>query len=288
MAVMTRPARLDFSSDEPQAARSVIRKLLSDQPEAARKVYAALAHKVWTLLIERRLDGEVRDWHAVLQAVKAFVAAQDKAMSERMVVLSDLLRESINLAETSPARELAQRPHAASILAILRGAGDYVPRRRLLAELGIGSSHLSNVLTQLVGHSIIERRGKGKEAEFCLTAHGREIMGCPEPEGEWTAGRVAELLRAGIVTPYPETTLTDAWSSTAASADMVALVGTGNYLRALWHSEPWMGNVVLRPTPHRHAIGEPDDAKVAFDRWCHVTRPASHTLMAAPDNCTHD
>lgn len=176
MVALVRSRRLDLSENAPDEARVLIKEALQQEPTATRKIYAALAHKVWSLLIERRLDDEIRDWHGLLQTVRANIRPSDDAAAERVTALSDLLRESISLAETSPAREVAQRPRARAILDYLARHRDFVPRRRMMKELEIGTSHLSNILTQLVALGLIERREAGKEASFALTTLGREII----------------------------------------------------------------------------------------------------------------
>ena len=177
MAAVTRSQALDFGAELPDSARSAIRALLDTEPKGTRKVYAALARKVWSLLVERRFDDEIRDWHDLLHSVKAHIRGSDGAAAERLAALADLLRESISLAETSPAREVASRPRARLILEILKDARCFVARRALQDALAIGSSHLSNVLTQLVAHDLVDRRDKGKEAEFRITALGRQLIG---------------------------------------------------------------------------------------------------------------
>lgn len=176
MAALVRTKSLDLGDALPDAARGAIRQLLADDPRASRRVYAALARKIWSLLIERRFDPEIRDWHSLLNAVKAKVRSDDAAAAERITALADLLHESINLAEISPAREMAERPRARAVLEQLAQGSGFVRRRVLLQSLGIGSSNLTNVLTQLAAHSLVERRGNGKEAEFRLTRLGRELI----------------------------------------------------------------------------------------------------------------
>lgn len=176
MAEQQRIRRADFAGLVPEEARAAIADILAIEPGATRKVYAGLAHKVWTLLIERRLDGEVRDWHGLLLAVRGAIRASDDAGAERLTALADLLRESLSLAETSPLREIAARPHARRILDRLAAEDGFLARQALLTELGLGTSHLSNVLMPLVAHGLIDRRDRGKHAEFALTALGREIL----------------------------------------------------------------------------------------------------------------
>lgn len=204
MVALVRTPSLDLGDALPEAARLAIRQLLADDPRAARRVYAALARKIWTLLIERRFDPEIRDWHSLLNAVKAKVRSGDMAAAERITALADLLHESINFAEISPAREMAERPRSRAVLEALAKDKGFIRRRALLKTLGIGSSNLSNVLTHLAAHSLVERRENGKEAEFRLTRLGRELSGgsgdaanllAPLPEMHW-GDHISELFRA--------------------------------------------------------------------------------------------
>ncbi|MEG8021339.1 hypothetical protein [Sphingomonas aerolata] len=172
MVALVRSRPLDFGAALPEAAREAIRGLLATDPRATRRVYSALARKVWSLLVERRFDAEIRDWHALLHGVKVHIRSSDAVAAERLTALADLLRESISLAETSPAREVATRPRARRILELLQKNDSFVPRRVLMEMLGLKSSHLSNIVTQLVVHGLINRRENGKEAEFRITPLG--------------------------------------------------------------------------------------------------------------------
>src|SRR4051794_1040598 len=131
MAEKTRIRRADFAGRAPDEARAAIAEILASEPTATRKIYAGLAHKVWSLLIERRLDGEVRDWHGLLLGVRGTIRASDDAAAERLTALADLLRESLSLAETSPLREVARRPHAWRILGRLADTDGFLPRQTL-------------------------------------------------------------------------------------------------------------------------------------------------------------
>lgn len=203
MVALTRASSPDFADELPSAARAAIVELLQRDPKASRKVYVALARKVWSLLVERRLDAEIREWHVLLQHTKAFVRADDNAAAERMSALADLLHHSISLAETSPARSYAERPRARRILDLLQEKGDFLARRVLLDEVGIRGSHLSNILSELVTHGLIERRGVGKEAQFKLTPHGWQLLSgadtiSPSPLPATEPERLAERMREPI------------------------------------------------------------------------------------------
>ena len=82
-----------------------------------------------------------------------------------------------------------------------------MPRRRLLETLGMRSANLSNVLTQLLAHSLIDRRDKGKEAEFRLTRLGRQMIESEEASAPKSVpqplsldvDRLAKLLSTGVL-----------------------------------------------------------------------------------------
>lgn len=220
MAAVTRTRSLNFAADLPDEARQAIETLLGQDPGAGRKIYAALAHKVWSLLVERRLDAEIRDWHDLLHGVRARLRESDTAAAERLTALADLLRESISLAQSSPASAVANRPRARGVLDLLDTARGFVPRRRLLEDLALGGSNLSNVLTQLSAHALIERRVRGKEAEYRITPLGRQLIGADgvredrmeaaEPAARALAARVQsidpeQLRRPSVDQPAVET-----------------------------------------------------------------------------------
>jgi predicted transcriptional regulator len=180
---------LDLGDMAPAAARSAIRDTLAADASATRRVYAALARKVWTLLVERRFDPEIRDWLVLLNNVRTAIRNDDPSAAERVTALADLMGESVSFAELSPAAAVAERPRARTILERLAKARGYLKRRELLQDLAIGSSHLSNVLTQLQAHDLVRRRGKGKEAEFEITQFGRKLV-----EGAGPAAGVPAML----------------------------------------------------------------------------------------------
>lgn len=182
MAALVDTGSLDLAGESPGKAREAIKALLAAEPGAGRKVYAALAHKVWSLLVERNFDAELRDWHHLVLRAQTRVRGEDSVAAERMTVLADFLSESISFAESSPVHEMARRPQAWRILSHLASFGGFVARRDLLDALGLKSSHLSNVLTQLLAHGLVERQGRGREAEYAITALGRKAIGAELPE----------------------------------------------------------------------------------------------------------
>ena len=252
MAAIKQTAALDLAAHDAGEARDAIRAELSVNPSNSRKVYAALAYKVWCLLVERRFDEEIRDWHDLIHGVKAYVRKSDAAAAERLSALGDLLRESISLAETSPAREVAQRPRANQILRALAKSRNFVARRALLDQLDIGSSHLSNVLTQLLAHALVDRREDGKEAKYRITNLGRQLIGADvirEEEAnlsdryEGLAARVqqADLTLSGrrqqTLSTIPETVME------TVSEELKELMTSRSHSAAGWE-------MIIKPTGH--------------------------------------
>lgn len=175
MASPVRMRRLDLAVETPDGARIAIRNLLEAEPAGTRKVYAALAHKVWSLIVERRFDAEIRDWHGLLENVRAFIRSRDDAGAERITALADLIRESISFADANPVPDIAKRPVARSILDLLIKQEEPILRMDLMAALGIKTTHLSNILTQLAAHGLIDRIERGKHVEVALTPLGRRV-----------------------------------------------------------------------------------------------------------------
>lgn len=221
MAAPVQTKRIDFGGAAAEEARAEIKAILAREPEASGKVYAALAHKVWTLLIERRLDSDVRNWHVLLQGVRAALRRRDERLAERVAALADLVRESVGLAERSPVDDIARRPHARRILELLAGVDDFMARHRLSEALKIGNSHLSNILVQLIGVGLIERRDRGKEAEFALTARGRELT-APLRDGPDASVKIATQLMRTNVDPVDYAAMIDIGRQAAAEVKNAA------------------------------------------------------------------
>lgn len=200
MAALT-TRRFDFAASTPSEARSQINGALKSDVNSAGKIYSALAHRVWATVLERRQDSEVRDWHRLLQNIRSFVKASDLEMSGRFAALADILREQVYFAEISPAKALARRPQAHRILSILKESEGYVPRRKLREHTKLGESHLSNILTSLTGSGLVDRRGAGKEAEFCLTTLGAEIVGKSVDADNSLQSVISELKRLNLSDP---------------------------------------------------------------------------------------
>lgn len=97
---LQRNRRLDFHGADAETARLEIKEALVKEPTGTRKLYAALAHKTWVLIIQNAPSGELRDWHCLMMACKAFIRECDPEAAERISALADLLRESISSWET--------------------------------------------------------------------------------------------------------------------------------------------------------------------------------------------
>lgn len=251
MVALTQSRRLEFGGIDPESAREEIKRTLTADPKATRRVYAAFARKVWTMLIERRLDDELRDWHSLADAVGNFIRPEDEGGAERMAALGDLLRESISLAESSPAIAVARRPHARRLLALLEKETSYVPRRQLLARLGIKTAHLSNILAQLGAHNLVERREDGKQASFRLTARGREILGAAT-DAPHSPEALLERVREVEKSLGPR---------------FLGHAYDGQIKKSIFSNIYWVGHASLHAAPQdEHHLDLLDACRVSFDR----------------------
>lgn len=93
---LQRNRRLDFHGVDAETARLEIKEALEREPSGTDKLYAALAHKTWVLIIQNAPENELRDWHCLMTSCKAFVRETDPDVSQRIQALAALLRESIS------------------------------------------------------------------------------------------------------------------------------------------------------------------------------------------------
>ena len=88
--------RVSFHGKGAESSRKEIKSILEHDPQASSKIYAALAHKTWILIIQNAPEGELRDWNHLILGVSAFTRSYDEPSANRMMALSGLLRESIS------------------------------------------------------------------------------------------------------------------------------------------------------------------------------------------------
>ncbi len=171
-----------------------------------RSTYAALCRWTWRAMIERRLDDGVKSWHRLLLDVAGRIAAQADsgpsasgqsrlgraAAAERVRALADLVRLSVDAAETSTLKDFTARAHVSAILRLLaRNAGAPIEREEIKRELGLRDANLSRVLTLLAANGLVERVARGKNAAFRATRYGAALV-----------ETIAEGIKAAPVKPH--------------------------------------------------------------------------------------
>lgn len=167
---------------EPTAARKVIAAALERDDEGSVSiVYDALRTLVWRLLIERRLDADLRGWFNLLKQARGAFTHKGYPGAERFGVLAELVSESIGFAEANQLDTLLRRAHVREVLVVLRQiaatrSDPVVPRAELLRRTGLRDANLSRILRTLIMHGLVERRADGRRAGFELTEAGRSAI----------------------------------------------------------------------------------------------------------------
>lgn len=169
-----------------------------DSPAGVRDAYSALCRWTWRVMIENRLDGELRSWHRLVLDVAGKLAGAPPShdpysrtrlqldpagAAERLKALGDLIRLSIEAAAASVPADLGRRAHVLEILRFLsERPGDYVEREAIRKATGLGEANLSRVLTLMVANGLVERLPRGKVASFRATRQGLAMIEASKPK----------------------------------------------------------------------------------------------------------
>jgi DNA-binding MarR family transcriptional regulator len=199
-------------------ARTTLAAMLRDADESvANAVYTALRAWVWKTLDGRRRDSELREWYALLESVEVRLGTRFPQHAHRIQVLSQLIDESIAVAESISAEQVLERDHVRTILRILATApGGTVERAAIGVQLGLKQANLTRVLTLMALAGLIERKPEGRTALFRLTASGAATAAKlpaalpPDirrpwtmPQGEWADLIKRMLPETQAVAPQP-------------------------------------------------------------------------------------
>ena len=193
-------------------------------------VYAALCRWTWRIMLERRLDDELRSWHRLLLDAAGHMVGQAKvrppakgrvrldpvAASERIRALADLVRMSVEAAAASVLRDFTARAHVVQILQLLASHdGPHLDRDQIKAELGLRDANLSRVLTLLAANGLVERIPRGRVAAFRVTQRGLALI----PTG---GGRERFVAKASLLPKLPKSVHEDVKASFFAPLNIVS------------------------------------------------------------------
>ena len=158
----------------PQQARSALGAAMTElTPEIAQRIYSVLRAWVWKAVDGRRRDGELRDWFDVLRRTRAQLEGDYVLQAERLRVLHDLVRDSIDAADVLSPEEVMKRSHVRNILKLLSSdLTEQVDRALIGAKLGLKQANLTRVLNMMSSAGLIERATYGKQALYQLTPLG--------------------------------------------------------------------------------------------------------------------
>jgi len=176
---------------EPDVARKVIRHAIDD-PSGFRHVHAALTRWTWRILIERRLDVDLRSWHRLLLDTAASIQNRTigtdptdrpnhrhdpKQAADRIRELADLIRLSIQAAEASMPAEFGTRPHIVQTLRCLSSEADLgVGRNRIAATTGSSLENVSRTLTLMAANGFVERMARITTPAYRPTTTGMKLV----------------------------------------------------------------------------------------------------------------
>lgn len=183
---------LAFDEVDASQARTILWKVVDDARERE-KAYVSLSRWTWRILVERRLDVDLRDWHRLILDYASTLARHDsqpdakirgervplaaQALAERLKGFADLVGEQIRAAEISAPEELAKRAHVTEVLvALSEAAGEHLEREAIKERSGLKDANLSRVLTLLAANGVVERQPRGRHASFRITQRGLAIV----------------------------------------------------------------------------------------------------------------
>jgi DNA-binding HxlR family transcriptional regulator len=198
-------------------ARRIIADML-DCEGGFRRVYAALCKWTWRVVIERRLDSELKAWHRLLLDTAARIANESTqcdsgapparldpiGSAERLRAFADVIRLSAEAGSVSIIEEFVSRSHVVDILHVLLAGGAEPMRREAIKEkLGLGQANLSRVLTLLAANGLVERTAQGRYAVFALTYKGAKLA--RDPRESFADAKVTPTAGASPRTPEDQT-----------------------------------------------------------------------------------
>lgn len=158
----------------PQQARSALGTAMAElSPEVAQRVYAVLRAWVWKALEGRRRDTELRDWFDVLRRTRAQLEGDYALHAERLRVLHDLVRDSIEAAEILSPEQVMKRSHVRDVLKLLSdNLTEQMDRALIGNKLDLKQANLTRILNMMSSAGLVERATYGKQALYQLTPLG--------------------------------------------------------------------------------------------------------------------
>jgi len=176
---------------EPDVARRAIRHAI-DEAAGYRHVHAALTRWTWRILVERRLDVDLRSWHRLLLDTAASIQNRTigteptdrpnhrhdpRQTADRIRELADLVRLSIQAAEASMPAEFGTRPHIVETMRCLSSEADAgMDRSRIAATTGSTLENVSRTLTLMAANGLVERAGRDTVPTYRPTTTGMKLV----------------------------------------------------------------------------------------------------------------
>lgn len=148
-------------------ARVILQSALEDDSaERMEEICQALRSWTWKVLVERRDDPGMVDWHEILRRVAGRIQERHPLRAAALDMLSQLVHESIASADISTPALVLQRSQNRRILGMLDIApGGLLPMGELERELSIPSTNVTRLVNMLLAAGLVTKTTR----QACVT-----------------------------------------------------------------------------------------------------------------------
>lgn len=260
----------DASASE---AHKVLREALDAGSIGSSSIYAALRSWTWKALLGRRFDEEMEAWFRLLRNTAAQLHRRDDKAGFYVEALMHLVDESLRYGAANKRELMMGRSHMGELLDLVRHHNGRAGRSLIESKMGLKTSRLSQILTEMTVAGALNREQDGKHATFVLTDEGRALLETWVPTARQppAALPVAATLEPEISKDtypprlFPEQALEDGGEAGRLRETVIEIsrlvdadLGFGNVL---------MGKASFRVRPHRMVIMTEDAANQDLPDW---------------------
>lgn len=144
----------------------------ADQAVAGRLVDALRAW-AWKAIDRRRRDPGLREWIDLLNRVESFFSSKFEQLAAKIELLSEMIHESISVADLMEPEDVLKRKHVFDVLCVLNSSsGDWLERAQLMNYLDLKPANTTRLMSQLVDLGWVDQKVEGREALYRLSVEG--------------------------------------------------------------------------------------------------------------------
>lgn len=168
--------RIQSGDASAKEAHSLLREALASDVIGSASIYAALRSWTWKALLGRRFDEEMEAWFRVLRNTSAQLHRRDDKAGFYVEALMHLVDESLRYGAANRRELLMGRSHMGELLDLVRQQNGRAERSLIESRMGLKTSRLSQILTEMTVAGALNRELDGKHATFVLTDEGRALL----------------------------------------------------------------------------------------------------------------